>query len=74
MFDARFLYVFSLYTRYKKELKKITATGFGLGGNDEDTAQAESQDEALPSFIGADGPDITTMPEARNIWGLSFFP
>lgn len=58
----------SLYTRYKKELKRITVTGGGLGGNDQDPVQTESQEDSVSYYIGADGPDDTTPIESRNIW------
>ncbi|KAF8868477.1 hypothetical protein CPB84DRAFT_1969532 [Gymnopilus junonius] len=57
-----------LYSRYKKELKRITVTGGGIGGNDEDPAQSESQEDSVSYFIGADGPDDATPSKARNIW------
>ncbi|KAF8882601.1 hypothetical protein CPB84DRAFT_1790749 [Gymnopilus junonius] len=56
-----------LYSRYKKELKRITVTGGGIGGNDEDPAQSESQEDSVSYFIG-DGPDDATPSKARNIW------
>lgn len=67
-----------LYSRYKREVKRLTVTGGGLGGNDDAQSQMQSQEEHLTCYVPADGPDETTTSEARNLWekilqGFPFF-
>ncbi|KAF6745894.1 hypothetical protein DFP72DRAFT_973716 [Ephemerocybe angulata] len=66
----------NLRDTYRTQLKRLTQTGGGLGGNDEtgDSGQdSEGEDEAEAttmsvSYIGADGPDENTSASARNLW------
>jgi hypothetical protein len=52
---------------YKKQAKRLRQTGGGLGGNDDNGD--ESLHEYMSCYIPLDGPDKTTTPDARNLWG-----
>ncbi|KAJ7751794.1 hypothetical protein DFH07DRAFT_745369 [Mycena maculata] len=59
----------SVYGTYKKHCKRLRQTGGGLGGNDEDD---ESLHEYMSCYIPKGGPDETTTPDAKNLWGTCF--
>ena len=62
--------LFSLYARYKREVKRLTITGGGLGGIDDDNSQPSSQEEHLACYVPAQGPDEATTSQARNLCGM----
>jgi hypothetical protein len=62
---------FSVYGIYKKQAKRLRQTGGSLGGNDDD--EDESLHEYMSCYIPKEGPDGTTTPEAKNLWGMYFF-
>ncbi|KAJ7258505.1 hypothetical protein C8J57DRAFT_1073204 [Mycena rebaudengoi] len=58
-----------VYGTYKKHAKRLRQTGGGIGGNDDDD---EGLHEYMSCYIPNEGPDGTTTPEAKNLWGTSF--
>ncbi|KAF4615111.1 hypothetical protein D9613_003450 [Agrocybe pediades] len=44
-----------LHNRYKKEVKRLTVTGGGLGGNDDSGSQEGAREEHLVCYVPADG-------------------
>lgn len=57
-----------LKTAYKNHSRKLQATGGGVGGDDQDGD--DSGTTHLAFYIGAEGPNDTTTPEALNIWSM----
>lgn len=45
-------------------------TGGGLGGNDQDPSQDDSQDASMELYVSSSGPTDSTPLEARNLWGM----
>ncbi|KAF9063148.1 hypothetical protein BDP27DRAFT_1232571, partial [Rhodocollybia butyracea] len=52
---------------YRKHVKRLKATGGGVGGNDE-VPQSQVLANKGPA-VGAKGPDKTTPQWAVNLWG-----
>ncbi|KAJ2935850.1 hypothetical protein H1R20_g1244, partial [Candolleomyces eurysporus] len=55
----------NLHAKYKEEVKHLQQTGGGIGGNRQDSWDAN---EYLDCYVGAGGPDETTTSEACNLW------
>ncbi|KAJ2923796.1 hypothetical protein H1R20_g13294, partial [Candolleomyces eurysporus] len=55
----------NLHAKYKEEVKHLQQTGGGIGGNRQDSWDAN---EYLDCYVGAGGPDETTTSETHNLW------
>ena len=55
--------------KYREHAKRLRTTGDGIQNPDNDDYTSEN--EFFECYIPADGPDSTTTPEAKSIWGMN---